>query len=523
MKRHYLILFLILVPCVLSAQKNINLVAHFPYNETISDIWGYTDMQGTEYALVGTYTGTSIVSLANPQQPEELFFIPGDSSIWRDIKTYQNYAYVTNEEGGGLLIIDLNLLPNSIYFEYFTADTFELSTAHNIYIDEFGYAFLLGSNIKNQGAFILDLNTTDKFKPNYAGIYDVAYCHDAYVKDNIMWSAEVFDGNFSVIDISNKNAPIVLARQQTSTRFTHQCWLSDDGNYLITNDEKPGAYIDIYDVSDLNNIQLLDKYRTKPNSNTIPHNVFFVNNDYFFTSYYKNGVTLTDATKKDNIVEVGNYDTSPFPAADGFNGCWGVYPYLPSGLILASDIEEGLFVLQPNYTRACYLEGTITDALNQVPLKNMQVEIIGTDFIKQSHLDGSYRIGVADSDYYDIRISSENCKTVIVSGILLSPGQVEILNIETFCDNISNIASFDKQKKPYYIENPIQEKLIFQNNTNEKLIKLEVFNNNGQSMKEILINDFISYVEIINNWKSGVYFIKIHYSNAIFEEKLIKK
>ena len=224
MKRHYLILFLILVPCVLSAQKNINLVAHFPYNETISDIWGYTDMQGTEYALVGTYTGTSIVSLANPQQPEELFFIPGDSSIWRDIKTYQNYAYVTNEEGGGLLIIDLNLLPNSIYFEYFTADTFELSTAHNIYIDEFGYAFLLGSNIKNQGAFILDLNTTDKFKPNYAGIYDVAYCHDAYVKDNIMWSAEVFDGNFSVIDISNKNAPIVLARQQTSTRFTHQCW-----------------------------------------------------------------------------------------------------------------------------------------------------------------------------------------------------------------------------------------------------------------------------------------------------------
>ena len=32
-----------------------------------------------------------------------------------------------------------------------------------------------------------------------------------------------------------------------------------------------------------------------------------------------------------------------------FDGCWGAYPYLPSGLILATDQQEGLFILHTPY------------------------------------------------------------------------------------------------------------------------------------------------------------------------------
>ena len=40
-------------------------------------------------------------------------FVPGLNSIWRDIKTYGHYAYVTTEAYNGLLIIDLSNLPDS--------------------------------------------------------------------------------------------------------------------------------------------------------------------------------------------------------------------------------------------------------------------------------------------------------------------------------------------------------------------------------------------------------------------------
>ena len=63
-----------------------------------------------------------------------------------------------------------------------------------------------------------------------------------------------------------------------------------------------------------------------------------------------------------------SYDTYTQGSGNGFNGCWGVYPFLPSGTIVASDIDNGLFVLQPTYVRGCYLEGTITDLNSGIPI-----------------------------------------------------------------------------------------------------------------------------------------------------------
>mgnify|MGYP000103131603 CR=1 FL=1 len=507
---------------IINAQKNISFLGNLQYSEKINDIWGYSDNLGNEYALVGSTTGTSIVNVTNPNLPEALFFIPGDTSIWRDLKTYNNFAYVTNEESGGLLIIDLNNLPNNIDFQYWKVDTLGFETAHNIFIDENGIAYLFGSNIKNQGALMLDLNVANKYEPPLIGIYDDRYVHDGFVRDNVMWTAEVFDGDFSVVDITNKQNPIVLARQKTSSSFTHQCWLSDDNNYLITNDERSGAYIDIYDVSDLNNIKLLDKYRSSPDDSLIPHNNFFIGNDYFFTSYYRDGITLVDATKKDNIVEVGNYDTSPFSAADGFEGCWGVYPYLPSGNILASDREEGLFILKPEFTRACYLEGDIRDTTTNSPLKGIRVEIMGTDYIKESNFDGSYRTGVPDSGVYDIRFSRPFCKTVIVSGVTLLEAQVFDLDIETNCDFPLEIQSTEDKSLVHISPNPFNENLKMSFKSAEKLQKITVTNINGSLIKEIVINEYKGEVNFINNWKSGIYFLKCQFESFSRVEKIQK-
>ena len=106
-----LFLICILFPFLGQAQQpqdfNLTSVGTLSYVQELNDIWGYVDSAGTEYALVGTRTGTSIVSLATPSNPTEVLFIPGATSIWRDLKTWGEFAYVTTDQGkDGLLIID---------------------------------------------------------------------------------------------------------------------------------------------------------------------------------------------------------------------------------------------------------------------------------------------------------------------------------------------------------------------------------------------------------------------------------
>jgi hypothetical protein len=44
-------------------------------------------------------------------------------------------------------------------------------------------------------------------------------------------------------------------------------------------------------------------------------------------------------------MEIAFFDT--FPSGDGtaYNGAWSVYPYLPSGTLIVSDTNNGLFIL----------------------------------------------------------------------------------------------------------------------------------------------------------------------------------
>ena len=51
----------------------------------LSDIWGWVDSQGNEYALL-VQMKVHLFFLANPSQPIEVFFEQGMNSIWRDIK-----------------------------------------------------------------------------------------------------------------------------------------------------------------------------------------------------------------------------------------------------------------------------------------------------------------------------------------------------------------------------------------------------------------------------------------------------
>ncbi len=441
-----LITFLLLsISLAAFPQRNMTLLGNFDYQDDLSDLWGYA-ANGREYAIVGIESGVSIVDITDPTNPDEIHFIPGVNTIWRDVFTFGQYAYVTNEGGGGLLIIDLSGLPATINSVNRAPNG--LTTAHDVFIDENGIAYVVGGNGNNRGALMLDLNV-DPWNPPVVGNYTARYVHDTYVRNDTMWSAEINDGIFSVVDVRNKSNPVVITTQSTTGDFTHNTWLSDDGQYLFTTDEVSNANIDAYDISDLSNIRLVGTFQSNAGSNVIPHNVFIKGN-FGIISYYRDGVVIFDATQPNNMIEVGNYDTSPL-AGNGFNGDWGVYPYLPSGNVIASDIESGLFILGVEYVQAAYLTGLVTDSNTTAALSAVNVTIQQTNTNRTTSATGRYNSGVADSGLYTIIFSKTGYISKVVNNVLLRNGLTTILNVQlipqftiptlsgTVVDSITNI------------------------------------------------------------------------------------
>jgi len=431
MKKLVLILMTLTFALSSSAQTNITLKSNLTYpNDALSNIGGYSDSLGNEYALVGYESGLSIVDVTNPTAPVQLFSIPGTTSTWREVKTWGKYAYVTTEGCcNGLQIVDLSYLPDSVPFKFWTgsgAINNQLETIHALHIDA-GYAYLFGSNLFNGSGLIVDL--ADPWNPIYMGHTPGTYIHDGYVRNDVLYSAHIYGGFFSVFDVSNKANPILLATQSTPTQFTHNLWLNDASTALFSTDENTNSFLGAYDITDLNNIRELDRVQLTPGSGSIIHNTHTLN-DFEIISWYKDGIAIVDVSQPDNMIITGSYDTYPQGSGNGFSGAWGVYPYLPSGNIVVSDINNGLFVLTPTYIRGCYLEGLVTDSISGLPLNNVNVKIIGPSINKLTKITGTYKTGLAAAGLYNVEFSKSGYLTKTISGINLQNGILTILDAQ---------------------------------------------------------------------------------------------
>lgn len=431
-----------------SAQLNMDSISHVNYfslhSTMINDIWGYEDEFGNEYALVGTENGTSVVDISTPTNPVEVFWEPGMNSVWRDLKTYGDYAYVTTEAQNGLLIIDLSPLPGStaLTTTYYTGPGGDQwDSAHNIYIDEFGYAYIFGANRDNGGVIILDV-ATDPLNPIEVGTFDDWYAHDGMAQDNILYLAHISDGFISIVDVADKANPVLLGTKATPSTFSHNIWVTANGQYAFTTDEVSGAYLAAYDVSDPTDIIELDRIQSSPGAGVIPHNTHVIGN-HIVTSYYSDGVVVHDVTHPYNMIEVGNYDTYPGQTTS-YDGCWGAYPYFTSGIVLATDRSEGLFILNPTYVQAAYLEGTITNSVTTNPLDQVEIEIVGGNQLEYTSNTGFYATGIATGGVYDVVYSKvgyfpQTLSLTLTNGVIttqdiqlvpISPYNLDILVVE---------------------------------------------------------------------------------------------
>lgn len=318
-----------------------------------NDIWGYVDCQGREYAILGSARFIHFIEVTNPAELREVARFPGSvNSVWRDFKTYGHYAYAVADQGtDGLMVFDLSQLPDTVLQVNQMTDVFQ--RAHNLYIDQpQGRLYLAGANTRSNGTIILDLAADPVAPPVLADVLlPGGYIHDIHVRDNIGYCSHGSNG-LAIYDFANPQQLVTLGTYTTYPEqgYNHSSWLTEDGSKLVFADETHGRSLKLVEVSNPADVALLSLFKSQllgpdfPNS--IVHNPF-VRGDYAFLSYYHDGVQVYDLSDPLNVERAAYYDTYPQSVNyNGYEGCWGVYPFLPSGNIIASDITNGLFVLK---------------------------------------------------------------------------------------------------------------------------------------------------------------------------------
>ncbi|WP_191858620.1 choice-of-anchor B family protein [Hanstruepera ponticola] len=357
---------------------NYDLMGHIPIDvlgepgAEGNDSWGWTDpTTGKEYALVASTQGTAFVDVTDPTNPLLLGRLasanPGNGgNIWRDVKVYSNHAFIVSEASNhGMQVFDLTRLRNVANPpEAFTPDFHYtgFGRAHNIVINEnSGYAYIVGGsrNTTYAGGPIF-LNIQNPLNPIEEGGIS-GYSHDAQVityngPDADYAGSEILVGSneneVAIIDVSDKSNPQIISTiDYDNIGYTHQGWFTENLNYFILGDETDeqgfgnNTRTIVFDFTDLDNpIFHMDYFGP---TLAIDHNGYVKGNIYYLSNY-RAGVRFIDISGLNSSVmnEVGYFDTYPSSDSASFNGAWNVYPYFPSGNIIVSDIEGGLFIIR---------------------------------------------------------------------------------------------------------------------------------------------------------------------------------
>tara|TARA_R110002051_G_scaffold3395_1_gene18330 strand:+ start:100127 stop:101542 length:1416 start_codon:yes stop_codon:yes gene_type:complete len=334
-----------------------------------NDSWGWVDPEtGVEYALIGLNNGTAFIDISDPTAPllvGKLTTHTGNST-WRDIKVYQNHAFIVSEATDhGMQVFDLTRLRDVTNPpENFTEDAHYdgFGKAHNIVINEdTGYAYGVGTTTFSGGPHFV--NIQDPLNPIAAGGYaQDSYSHDAQVvtyngPDTDYTGREILIGSnadiVALVDITDKDNPVQISTiGYANLGYTHQGWFTEDQRYFLLGDETDeigfgfNTRTIIFDFEDLDNPVIHFEY--EGTNTSTDHNGYVLGDKYYLASY-RAGVRVIDISDiaNENMTEIGYFDTIPESDQVGTSGLWNVYPFFPSGNIVLSGNSGFTLVKDP--------------------------------------------------------------------------------------------------------------------------------------------------------------------------------
>ena len=383
------------VPCVNGLAgnypcRNMDLLSFMTLEEcgcnptgNTNDVWGWkSPVSGKEYAILGCADVTSFIDVTDPVNPILIGTLAthSESSLWRDVESLGNWLYVVSEASGhGMQIFDLNQLdgvanPPVLFAE--TAHYPGFSNCHTVNVDPVsGYVYAYGTNTVGGGEHIVDVS--DPLNPTYAGGYE----NSGYTHDGFAWTYDGPDADHQgeeiviacngrsgsdndilvFVNVTDKTDCVLIGEYdyngEATIGYFHQGWITKNKRYFLMNDEldemalgndqQPyGTRTHIFNITDLDNVTYEGFYEgTSP---AIDHNLYALD-QFIYESNYRSGVRVLDAIRvaESQLSEVAFFDLYPENDNAQFSGTWSNYPYLPSGIVLATSMYDGMFIVKP--------------------------------------------------------------------------------------------------------------------------------------------------------------------------------
>lgn len=365
--KHGLLIMALFLSAVAWSQERNDLVLEGRWNnpnlrglgrdgQVFNDCWGWTSPEGREFAIMGSIDSIYFIDISEPQNPKLCDVQAGGdtSCIHRDFKTYQHYCYaVADQNNSSLQVFDLQYLPDSVSKVYDSNE--QTRRAHNIFMQN-GLLYV-ASNTHAKWPFIpmsvLSLENPEEPKAIQhfqSPIVDdeplFSHVHDVFVKDGIAYCSMGNDGLF-IYDNTNTRNPVLrgIIDNYPNQGYNHSSWVNEEGNLLVFADENHGKLLKLYAL-DNGSPSYITTFGVKAEYGSVAHNPYLLG-ERCFVSYYHEGLQVFDVSNPQKVERVGYYDTypdNPDTVYKGYEGCWGTYPFFPSGHIIASDMRHGLFV-----------------------------------------------------------------------------------------------------------------------------------------------------------------------------------
>jgi choice-of-anchor B domain-containing protein len=315
-----------------AAKGDISLVGYLslPNPQRITDVWGYSDGAGNDYAIVGDWhVGFYIVDATNPGTPVEVTKVTG--IVGFDVKVWDHYVYTCDGGSGGLSrIVDISDVNSPIILP----GTFR--STHNIAISDQGIMYTEYPGLRAYDLGPDPENPDSLWHANSNG-------HDSTPGGDRLYDFTGYDQSVKIWDVSNPASPSVISTiYDPALNYSHSGDASADGNYLYVCDElatHPEPDIVVYDITNLASPTRVGDLGEP--SATI-HNLYVVG-DLAFIAHYTAGFRTLDLSDPANPTVADTYDTSA-QTGEGYDGAFGIYPYAPGGLIYVCDQPNGLYI-----------------------------------------------------------------------------------------------------------------------------------------------------------------------------------
>ena len=323
---------------------------HSRYNSVV----GWADpLNGHEYAIIGSQLGTHFIDIMDPAHPVQVDYVAGrrGDCLWREYKTYNHYLYMVSDDAApnSFQVADLSYLPDSVHVVYDSDSLFV--RAHTVFIDgDKLYAGIVHTLSESYSMAVYSLADPERpqflrsLKQDYPFISIV---HDMFVRNDTIYASCGLQG-LHILKYNLNNSFTPLDSFATSpANYNHSSYLDNDSHTLYFCEEVPtGRPVVALNVSDPSNLEMINSFYS--HQDATPHNPF-IRDNLLFVAYYQDGLQVFDISDPLYVKKVGFFDTYPFNtngySDPAYQGAWGAYPFLPSGTILVSDMQSGLFIL----------------------------------------------------------------------------------------------------------------------------------------------------------------------------------